>query len=241
MLPENTFRGGLAVSLSVRITGGVEYHQANRSAAVASDGAKIESWDTRKVTRNPEEHARAVKARADIRNAITKLCSRTPLGDLLLVPPDRETQIRESLEAARAKVEAYNATATAHFLTIGCVLTRFEPSDTASASSIRGEILTTLAQMESGIASGDVDAIRDAATAARQILPMLRADAAAYLEAAIAYARDAARKIGVAAEKGRDMLDTIAGIQGESAPLDLARVEFSQGDARKADGERAAS
>ena len=223
-----TFRAGLAVDLTVRISGGVEYKRNTKRVRVASTGAKVEEWETEKVTANPEEWENAVALRGELRHSITRLCARTPLGDLLLIPPDREPDVRTALDAARAKVEAHNASATAHHLVMGCVLLRFVPEDEWTARSIRGEIFAVLTRMDTGIGEADPEAIREAADAAKRVLPMLSSAAAPVLELAVDEARRAAREITRRIVKGGESPEDVIGeIQANTGRLADAMVYFA--------------
>ena len=212
-----TFRAGLSLALTVRISGGVEYKRNAKTARVVSSGAKVEEWETEKTTANPEEWGEAVALRGDVRHQITRLCARTPLGDLLLIPPDRETAVREALDAARARVAAHNAVAEHHHLVMGCVLLRFVPEDEWTARSIRGEIFAVLTRMDQGIGSADAEAIREAADAARRVLPMLNPEAHVALEFAITQARAAAREITRRLKAGEAAEDVVGEIQEHAA------------------------
>jgi hypothetical protein len=209
-----TFKAGLAVDLTVRITGGVEYKRTQKSEPRRVGTSVVEEWETEKTVAHPDEQKAAVTLRGDIRHQITRLCARTPLGDLLLIPPDREPDVRAALDAARARVDAHNAVATHHHLVMGCVLLRFVPEDEWTARSIRGEIFSVLTRMETGIGSADPEAIREAADAARRVLPMLTQMAHAYLDASIEEARRAAREIARRIVKeGESPEEVIAEIQ----------------------------
>jgi hypothetical protein len=190
-----TFTAGLSLALTVRISGGVEYKREEKRTRTVATGAKVEKWETEKTTANPAEWEAAVALRGDVRHTITRLCARTPLGDLLLIPPTRETDVRAALDAARARINAHNASASAHHLVMGCVLLRFVPEDEWTARSIRGEIFAVLTRMDSGIGNADAEAIREAADAAKRIGPMLTPEAAVALEQAVEQARRAAREI----------------------------------------------
>jgi len=226
---ERIFKAGLALDLTVRVTGGIEYQRTQEGTArVLASGARVEAWATEKTTQNPLEHGAAVEARAAIRNSITRLCARTPLGDLLLVPPDREEELKGALEAASVKVRAHNAGASHHFLVMGAILTRFQPDDAWTVKSLRGEIMACLGTMEAGIAGGNPDRIRDACDSAKKILPMLSGVASLMITAAIDQAREAAREITRRCVRGDDdMGDVIAEIQaGRSGLIEVAKVSF---------------
>jgi hypothetical protein len=224
---ENVIIAGLALDLTIRVTGGIEYKR--RTLGSKMDGeAKIEEWETEKITRNPEEHAQAIKVRADARNMITRLCSRTPLGDLLMVPQEKEVDIRIALETAQAKITAHNGKATHHFVVMGCVPSRLVPDDRWTLRSISGEILATLVMMESGIGGANVERIRDAADSASKILPMLTPQASLVITGAIEDARRAAREITRRIVKaGEDPIDVIPEIQDRCAGIDAAKLTFS--------------
>jgi hypothetical protein len=215
-----TFKAGLAVDLTVRITGGVEYKRTMKTSRNVGT-AKVEEWETEKITANAEEQATAVALRGDIRHQITRLCARTPLGDLLLIPPDREPDVRAALDAARLRVEAHNAAASHHHLVMGCVLLRFVPEDEWTARSIRGEIFSVLTRMETGIGSADAEAIREGADAARRVLPMLTPEASVALDAAIEEARRAAREIVRRIVKGGEAAEEVI---AEIQELGTARI-----------------
>lgn len=226
---ERIFKAGLALDLTVRVTGGIEYQRTREGTArVLASGAKVEAWATEKTTQNPGEHGKAVETRAAIRNSITRLCARTPLGDLLLVPPDREESLKEALEAAQATVKAHNGLASHHFLVMGAILTRFQPDDKWTVRSLRGEIMACLGTMEAGIAGASPDRIREACDSAKKILPMLNSEAYLMIEAAISQGRQAAREIARRVIKGEeDPGDVIAEIQAEGmGKIDVAKVCF---------------
>jgi hypothetical protein len=224
-----TFRAGLSLALTVRISGGVEYKRNAKTARVASSGAKIEEWETEKTTANPAEWEAAVALRGDVRHQITRLCARTPLGDLLLIPPDREPDVRAALDAARARVDAHNRGADAHHLVMGCVLLRFVPEDEWTARSIRGEIFAVLTRMDTGIGNADPEAIREAADAARKVVPMLTPVAAPVLELAIEEARRAAREITRRIVKGDEAAEAVIGeiMEHGSARIADAMIYFA--------------
>ena len=206
-----TFRAGLAVDLTVRISGGVEYKRTEKRAPRKVGTAVIEEWETEKTVANAAEWEKAVALRGDLRHSISRLCARTPLGDLLLIPPDRETDVRAALDAARSKVDAHNASASAHHLVMGCVLLRFVPEDEWTARSIRGEIFAVLTRMDQGIGNADAEAIREAADAAKRVLPMLTSIAAPVLEQAVEEARRAAREITRRIGKGGESAEAVIG------------------------------
>ena len=222
-----TFKAGLAIDLTVRVTGGIEYKRRTISSKTLASGAKIEEWETEKVTLHPEEHARAIEVRASVRNSITRICARTPLGDLLLVPPEREDDIRKALDEASARIDAHNSSAVAHFLVMGCVPSRLVPDDRWTVRSITGEIMATLATMEAGIAGASAERIREAADSAKKILPMLADGPRAVIEAAIEQARTHAREITRRVTKGgEDAMDVIAELQDRCDKIDAAKLTF---------------
>jgi hypothetical protein len=224
---EQAIQAGLALDLTVRVTGGIEYKRRTIKSEWREGGAKVEEWETEKITRNPEEHAKAVKVRADVRNSITRLCARTPIGDLLLVPPDQEDKIRIALDAASAMIDAHNSKATHHYVVLGCVPSRLVPDDRWTLRSISGEIMATLGMMEAGIAGANVERIREASDSACKILPMLTPAASKAIGLAIEEARRAAREITRRIIKGNeDPIDVIPEIQERSSAIDAAKVTF---------------
>ena len=96
---------------------------------------------------------------------------------------------------------------------MGCVLLRFVPEDEWTARSIRGEIFAVLTRMDNGIGSGDPAAIREAADAARRVLPMLNEEARVTLERAVEEARRGAREITRRLKEGEAPEEVIVEIQ----------------------------
>lgn len=207
-------RAGLALSLSVRISGGITYTRAGKEKETQGDGAVRERWETEKVTQNPDEYARAVALRANIRNSVTKICARTPLGDLLIVPPDREADLEAALAAARVAVEDHNRASAHHKVTIGAVPARLSADDKWTARSILGEILVCLGEIQRSIGGGEVDAIRDTCDKLVKLAPALTGEVAGFLTAGVDAARGAARDLKRRLAKGdEDPIEVVTEIQ----------------------------
>lgn len=191
---------GLLVALSTRVEGGVQYQRKDLSAeraaeeaAGAVEGAAVEAWETVKVTEDPEEHGRAVKARGRARTLVTGVCISSPFG--LLCPSAREAELDGAITLSRQVVDEFNATARTTRIDVWVLRGQIVESDTDAARGIAAEIQGLLAEMQSGIVARDADAIREAARKAKALGSMLEGAHAERVSRSVEIARTAAREI----------------------------------------------
>lgn len=219
-------RPGLMVACKSTVNGGVSYKRIDLDANavdVVDASAAVSRWETIRVTRDPEEHARAIKARGRALSEIRSQCAATAFG--LLCPQDRETILDEAIGRARAIVAEHNASATYTHVSIYTMIGRVASTDEQAARAIGAEVADLLADMSSGIDRLDPKAIRDAADKARQITAMLDESRMGTVTAAIAAARKAARTIVARVEKkAEDAAVVLADIQ--RGDLEKARLAF---------------
>jgi len=189
-------RPGLMISLKTTVRGGVSYQRENLPVSnelAAKDGKAVEKWETTKVVEDPEEHERARKAVNKARSLISSVCANTAFG--LICPQEREQQLDEAITAARKLVGEFNASATFTHARIYALKGRIASTEEESAKAIGEEVASLIAAMNAGIEKLDVDAIRDAATKAKQLEELLGPEQASAVSDAVAQARKAARQI----------------------------------------------
>jgi hypothetical protein len=230
---------GIMVGLKSKVSGGVKYDRYDIADRTEASGASIEKWETTKTVRDPEEHARATKARNRARNLITRLCADTAFG--LLCPMDRERDLDTAITQARQIAKEHNDdpgtayTEVSIFALKGKFATTAEEEERA-ARALYEEIRTLIASMDQGITDADPDAIKNAANKARQMAMLLSAEQQEKIGDAIKAARQAARTIVARVEKKGEVAATvIADIQ--RGDLEKARFAFADFDECEVIGE----
>jgi hypothetical protein len=236
-LSVSTIRPGFLVSLKTSVRGGVEYRRADLAAPDgAPEGAAVARWETTKITIDPAEVDAASKARSKARSLVAGVCSASAFG--MLCPENRGPDLARAIEEARAVAAAFNATAKHTTIGVYVLAGRIAASDEEAAKAIASEVRELLDTMRDGIATADVEKIREAANKARGLGAMLSDDAAGKVSKAIEAARSAAREITRRVEKGGETAAKVV----ESIRLDeinAARFAFLDLDPEAAPGEAA--
>src|SRR6516162_6992395 len=185
-------RPGLMISLKTTVKGGVSYlrEDLTEGAETRSDGKAVEKWETTKIVEDPAEHQRARKTINKARSIIAKVCITTAFG--LLCPEEREAELNTAIAEAKKLISAHNATATFTHVRVYCLKGRIASTEEESARAIGEEVSALLATMNQSIDKLDVEAIREAATKAKQLEEMLGPEQAEG-EAAAIVLKDIAR------------------------------------------------
>lgn len=219
-------RPGLLVSLRTSIKGNVKYSTTELEAEhITPEGEERARWETERTVRDPEEQKRALKARSLARSAVQTVCSHSDFGLLCLV------ENRAKLDVAIAKAEGiareFNADAEVSQLRVNVIIGEVAPDDARAIRAINQEIRDLMDSMAQGLATLDVQKVRDAANKATSVGKMLEPNAKASVERALGIARKAAREIVKAGETGAIEIDQVA-IQrlteARTAFLDLDEV-----------------
>ena len=209
--PIAILRPGWLVSLRTTIDGGVAYTRrdlsVNAGEVSAPDSAAVAKWETVRVTVDPAEHERAVKARAKSRALITGVCAASEFG--LLCPSDKGEALANAIDAAQAVVAAHNATAQTTRIGFAILRGKIAGDDAEAARAVAGEVRGLLASLDAGIRACDPAAIREAANKARSLGAMLTEETATRVQSAIQEARDAAREITRRVIKGGELAETV--------------------------------
>lgn len=220
-----TIRPGLLVVVKSTVFGGVTYQRTDLDAdgAPVEEGTDVARWETTRIIEDKDEHDRAVKARSKAVSLIRKECQETTFG--LLCPQEREGALDAAIVAARAVVEAHNATATHTQISVHTLKGRVASNDEEAARAITAEITALVMAMDQGIEKLDADAIRKAADRARDMSAMLDDSVKGKVEGAITQARKAARDITRRITKnGEDKAIVIKDIQ--RGQIESARIAF---------------
>lgn len=211
-------RPGLMVSLKSTVAGGIHYSHSE----IKEDGNTAE-WKTTRVTDDPAEHDRAVKARGLALTTIRKLCASTAFG--LLCPEDRESELDEACKVAQGIAREHNATANYTRIGIYVLKGRIASTDEQAARAIGEEVRSLIEAMNAGVDKLDPEAIREAANKAKQMSTMLSAEQSEKVNDAIEAARKAARTIVKRIEKnGEEAAVVLMDIQ--RGALEKARIAF---------------
>lgn len=225
-------RPGIMVHLTSRVEGGVHYKRVdlNPEGVVdafiqADDKAAVESWQTTKVTDDPEEFERATKIRNKARALIQAVCSSTSFG--LLCPDSLETELNEAIEKARSLVREHNATARCTRVFIFPFMGRFASNDELACQAIADEVKNLIEGMGKGIDKLDPDAIRDSVTKAKAISAMLAPEQSEKVSLAIEAARKAARAITKRVVKdGEEASKVLEDLKVQRSAIETARFAF---------------
>ena len=225
----SVIRPGLLVVVKSTVVGGVSYQRIDlETGEPPVPGADVSRWETIRTIEDQEEYHRAGKTRCDARALIRKVCSDTTFG--LVCPMESEAALDDVIARARKMVDQHNATAKHTQVTIYALKGRVASDDAEAARAISQEMARLIAAMEAGIAAFDPDAIRKAASDAREMSVMLGDEAKEKAEAAIDQARKAARLIvRRLAQEGVDRVDVMKEIQ--RGQIESARISFLDMDA----------
>jgi hypothetical protein len=232
-----TLKPGLLVSLRTSLQGGVEYQRVDlNTGSAGTDGvARVEEWQTTKVTQDPEEHEKATKIRGKAGSVIRAVCVPSAFG--YVCPVEREADLDAAVAAAREMVDAFNATARTCRIGVYTLKGRIAQTDDEAVRAISGELRELLDEMAAGIAAGKVSDAREAASKAKKLGAMLSDETADKVNRAIEEVRETAREIVKKLADGEDAAIAVRDIklqaldQARSAFLDLDVVPDTAGEA----------
>jgi hypothetical protein len=189
-----TLRPGLLVGLSISIVGNTKYSKTVIVADhVTEAGGREAEWQTRKEVEDAEEAEKAQKTRDAARGLITKCCIKSAFG--LLCPEDKESELVQAVEAARAIAETFNEDAKLSRVKIDLLVGRIAQDDVSAVKALNSEVNQLMQQMQDGLRALNVDAVRDAANRAKRLGGMLSDQAQGRVKVAIDAARDAATRL----------------------------------------------
>jgi len=219
-LNASTLRPGLLVSLKTSLRGNINYQtQELETDHTTETGQRRARWETTRTVYDPAEHEAAVKARGKARSLLTSVCAQSAFG--LLCREDRAADLERAVSDAREVVEAFNRSARLTTIGLYVIVGRVAADDVEAVRAINSEVRDLVQDMEAGIKSLDVKAVRDAANKARSIGQMLTPEAQASVQEAIEAARTVARAIVKAGETAAAEIDERA-----LATLAEARTAF---------------
>jgi hypothetical protein len=138
---------------------------------------------------------------------------------------DREAELMQAIEEARAGAAAWNANAVYNKITIDVLPAVIAEDNAAAARAIAAEVRDLMKEMRETIGTADPKMIRDTCDRARSISQMLSPELEEKVSAAIKQARSIARKIVKRVEKaGENAQQVIA--ECNTAAIDQARYAF---------------
>lgn len=208
-IQSTTLRPGLLVSLKTSLSGNVSYDKLILEGEHRTEqGAARARWETTKTIADPEEHARAEKARSKAASIIRGVCSQSAFG--LLCPEADKDKLESAVTEARRIADAFNDGAALSRVSVYVITGRIAADDVEAVRAINSEVSDLMARMAEGVRNVDVKAIRDAADRAVQVGRMLPVEIQARAQLAIDAARKAAREIVKAGETAAQEIDTRA-------------------------------
>lgn len=216
----SVLRPGLLVSLSTRMKGNRSYvAEVIEAEHPIEDGGEQSKWETTRIIADKEEYEAAVKVRHQARNLITRVCSNSAFG--LLCPESRQDELMAAVGEARKVIGDFNEEAKVTRMAVNVICGRVAQDDVEAVQAISGELRDLIEEMQNGLKSLDVKAVREACNKARSVGQMLTVDAKRKLDGAIESARAAAKDIVKAGETAAVELSEVA-----VATLDGARTAF---------------
>lgn len=193
-LATSTLRPGFLVSLKTSVRGNVRYFRKPLDATTTqTDGVAIDRWETERTVHDPKENDAAKKARAKASGLVRSVCQQSVFG--LLCPEIDIEKLDKAIAEAKQVVDAFNETATLSRISIFVLAGKVSPDDVEAVRAINSEIRELMAEMSTGIANGNVESIREAASRVKGIGEMLATDARAKVQIAVEVGRGVAKKI----------------------------------------------
>lgn len=228
-IQSTTIRPGFLVSLKTSVTGNVSYDKRIiETEHRTANGEARAMWETVRTITDPAEHERAEKARSAASSKIRAVCSRSAFG--LLCPEVDAEALAQAIQAARDIADEFNASATLSSVSVYVIAGKIAADDVEAVKAINSEISELLADMAQGVRNMDAEAIRAAASKAKNVGAMLPAEASARVQVAIDAARSAARQIVKSGEQASAEID-----QRAIRRITEARTAFLDLDAEAAD------
>lgn len=225
-----TLRPGLLVSIKTSIDGNVSYIKTELEAEQITEGTLRAKWETEKTVTDVAEHEAASKVRSKARSLIASVCASSAFG--MLCPENAEQDLNKALAEARQRCEDFNKTSTFSKVYFYAITGRIAPDDVEAVRAINSEVRGLLAQMEEGIQKLDVDAVRKAASSAKQLGTMLSPAAQARIQIALDAARATAKKMVAAGEQAAGEIDarTLSTLrEARTAFLDVDQADVAIG------------
>lgn len=187
----------LAGSSSV---GGARYEKEELEHTVTGD-IDVKRWTTVRTIPNVDDHAAAVKARADALNRISKACVRTPFGRISALPAG---ELEAAIDEAMAIVDEHNQSTTCPIHFPRPLVLPVTSDEAATVSAIRAELARMMDMLEQATLARDPKRIAKVTARAREMSSVLADDSEASGEVAeaIAAARKLARRIRREVKKG---------------------------------------
>jgi hypothetical protein len=200
---------GRLVALNTRIKGNVLYIKETIEADhITEDGKKKARWETERVVNDPAEHDRATQVRSKARAIVSRVCASSAFG--LLCPESRVADLDAAINEARRLASDFNASSIFSKVSVYVITGKIAADDAEALKAINAELRDLLETMQNGVANLEVDAIREAATKAKQLGTMLSDSAKERVQTAINIARAAANKISKAGEQAAVEVDLAA-------------------------------
>jgi ElaB/YqjD/DUF883 family membrane-anchored ribosome-binding protein len=202
----STIRPGILVSLKTTVRGNVNYSKIDIDPEhITPDGKKEATWQTFKQIDDPAEHDEATKIRGKALSIVRGVCVRSDFG--LLCPDYKESDLATAIRDARKLTEEFNARAKLTRIGVYVIAGKIAATDAEALRAIRSELSGLVADMEAGIRSVNVEAIREAASKAKNVGQMLNPEQKERLQEAIDVAREQARKLVKAGEQAAEQVN----------------------------------
>jgi hypothetical protein len=205
-LKASTLRPGLLVNLKTSKRGNVKYdRQIIERTKITAAGEEKEKWQTERTITDPEENELASRVQSKAGSIVRSVCATSAFG--LLCPEADAEELNKAIAEARALCQAFNDEAKLTRVSVYVMVGKIAADDVEAVRAINSEVRDLMDKMTEGMRNLNIAAIREAASAATKITPMLTGDAQVRAESAIKIARDVARQIKKAGTQAAQEID----------------------------------
>jgi hypothetical protein len=237
----STLRPGVLCLLKTQIKGKNLAYSVTEIEAdhLEPDGTLKKVTETTRTVADPAEYDAAVKTRGKASSLIRSPCIASNFG--LICPEDRREQLFAKIAEAEATVSDFNATSKLTQVGVYTILGRVAPDDAQALRAINSEMRDAFEAMSAGVKKLDAEAVREAASKAKQMAAMLPDNMQDRVQDAVKAVRSFARKATKAASLAAEEIDeeTVRKLNESrtkfldmAAPLSEAFAEVEEQSAR---------
>ena len=125
------------------------YIPEGRETFTDENGQEVTDIATKRIVADPEEQARAIKARTAVRGKIIAVCASSAFG--LLARETDEPALQQAIREARELAEEFNATAKLTRIQFNVVIGHIAADDATAVREISAEIRSLMQETQIGI------------------------------------------------------------------------------------------
>lgn len=222
----------IIVTMTVQSTGEVDYEKLDGNIDVLEDGEGVrtskEVKTTRKTVKNIDEYNEARQLANKLRGKI-KNCCRILHQGTYLCPIKEVRKLDETISEVKERARAFNAKSRSHFVRISILKAQITGDSEVAAKEIAYNIQILLRDMKQALEDCDVKKIKQIASEAKKVIPIVGSKEGSLLAEAIKEARATASMIKTElGEKGKQIQQVREALV--LTQVDKARMAFLEYD-----------